>query len=141
MGGRAGKWVLLAAPVALSVSACMGWGGYPPATNVREAQLVGTWRARECAATVTLNADGTASLAGVPAEMGLDSRVTRRIDGRGAWEIDESDAGQELDVVVDDEATPFDLYRDNGRLVVGLTVGDPDEMNWCTFDRAGPGSA
>jgi hypothetical protein len=135
MNGRAWKWALISAPVALSVSACMGWGGYPHAKNVHGSQLIGTWRARECDTTLTLNPDGSASTTGIPTEMKLDGKVTQRVSGDGTWEIDESGAEQQLDVVMGDQHTPFDLYRDNGRLLMALTVGDPDDMNWCTLTR------
>ncbi len=135
MNSRAWKWALISAPMALSVSACMGWGGYPPAKNVHDSQLIGTWRARECDTTLTLNPDGSASATGIPTEMHLDGKVTQRASGDGTWEIYKSGAEQELDVTIGDEETPFDLYRDNGRLLVALTVGDPDDMNWCTLTR------
>ncbi|MER6473216.1 hypothetical protein [Streptomyces collinus] len=135
MDGRAWKGALILAPVALSVSACVGWGGYPPAKNVHESQLVGTWRARKCGTSVTLKPDGSASATGIPTEMELDSKVTQRVSGDGTWGIDELSGEQLLEVVVGNEHIPFDLYRDKGRLLVGLTVGDPDDMNWCILTR------
>ncbi|MER7809446.1 hypothetical protein [Streptomyces sp900116325] len=135
MDSRAWKWALISAPVVLSVSACVGWGGYPPAKNVHESQLVGTWRARKCGTTVTLKPDGSASATGIPAEMELDHKVTQRVGGDGTWGVDEFSGEQQLEVVVDNEHIPFDLYRDKGRLLVGLTVGDPDDMNWCILTR------
>ncbi|QTD95807.1 hypothetical protein [Streptomyces cyanogenus] len=131
MDSRAWKRALILVPVALSVSACMGWGGYPPAKNVHNSQLIGTWRTRDCDTTLVLKPDGSASATGIPADTDLNGKITRRLSGDGTWEIYKSGAEQELDVTVGDEETPFDLYRDKGRLVVGLTVGDPDSMNWC----------
>ncbi|MGV9903229.1 hypothetical protein ACWDU8_12220 [Streptomyces sp. NPDC003388] len=133
MNSRALKWALISAPLVLSVSACMGWGGYPVAKNVHESQLIGTWRAEDCDTTLTLNRDGSASVTGMPTEMNLDGKVTRRVSGDGTWEIDKAGAEQELDLNIKDEWTSFDLYRDKGRLLVGLTVGDPDNMNWCAL--------
>jgi hypothetical protein len=135
MNSRAWKWALISAPMALSVSACMGWGGYPPAKNVRDSQLIGSWHARDCDTTLTLNRDGSASVTDMPTEMDLDGKVTHRVGGDGTWEIDKSGAKQKLDVTIGDEITPFDLYRDKGRLLVGLTVGDPDDMNWCVLTK------
>ncbi|MGW2446774.1 hypothetical protein [Streptomyces sp. NPDC001675] len=135
MYSRAGKWALMSALTVLSVSACTGWGGYPPATNVHGSQLVGTWRARDCDTTLTLKRDGSASVTGMPTEMDLDGKVTHRGGGDGTWEIDGARAEQELDVTIGNETTPFDLYRDDGRLLVGLTVGDPDDMNWCVLTK------
>ncbi|MEU2620178.1 hypothetical protein ABZ642_18950 [Streptomyces sp. NPDC007157] len=135
MSSRVGKWALISAPVALSVSACVGWGGYPHAKNVHESQLIGTWHARKCDTTLTLNPDGSASATGIPTEMQLNGKVTQRVTGDGTWEINESDDGQQLDVAIEDEHTPFDLYRDKGRLLVALTVGDPDDMNSCILTR------
>ncbi|MFF3634822.1 hypothetical protein [Streptomyces sp. NPDC002250] len=135
MYSRAGKWALMSALTVLSVSACTGWGGYPPAKNVHGSQLVGTWRARDCDTTLTLKRDGSASVTGMPTEMDLDGKVTHRGGGDGTWEIDGSRAEQELDVTIGNETTPFDLYRDEGRLLVGLTVGDPDDMNWCVLTK------
>ncbi|MFF7235654.1 hypothetical protein [Streptomyces collinus] len=133
MDSRAWKWALMVTPVVLSVSACTGWGGYPPAKNVHESQLVGAWRARKCGTSVTLKPDGSASATGIPTEMELDGKVTRRVSGEGTWGIDEFSGEQQLEVVVGNEHIPFDLYRDKGRLLVGLTVGDPDNMNWCVL--------
>ncbi|MER5894840.1 hypothetical protein [Streptomyces sp. NPDC001876] len=135
MSGRAWKWALISVPVVLSVSACMGWGGYPHAKNVHDSQLVGTWRARECGTTLTLSPDGSASATGIPTEMELDGKVTRDVSGDGAWEIDGSGVEQQLEVDTGGGITLFDLYRDKGRLLVGLTVGDPDNMNWCVLTR------
>ncbi|MEU6665833.1 hypothetical protein [Streptomyces sp. NPDC046727] len=131
MSSRAWKWALVSAPMALAVSACMGWGGYPHAKNIHESQLIGTWRARKCDTTVTLKRDGSASATGIPTEMRLDGKITQRVSGDGTWKIDEFGAEQQLDLVIGDEHTPFDLYRDKGRLLVALTVGDPDDMNAC----------
>ncbi|MGW5434641.1 hypothetical protein ACWET9_47305 [Streptomyces sp. NPDC004059] len=135
MSSRAWRWALISAPMVLSVSACMGWGGYPPAKNVHESQLIGIWRARDCNTTLTLNRDGSASVTGMPTEMDLAGKATQRVSGDGTWEIDKSGAKQELDVTIRDEETPFDLYRNKGRLLVGLTVGDPDDMNWCALTK------
>ncbi|GGU75362.1 hypothetical protein GCM10010260_04280 [Streptomyces filipinensis] len=135
MNSRAWKWALISAPMALSVSACTGWGGYPQAKNVHDSQLIGTWRAGDCGTTLTLRPDRSASATGIPADMDLNGKITRRLSGDGTWEIHKSGAGQELDVTIGDEETPFGLYRDKGRLSVGLTVGDPDDMNWCTLTR------
>ncbi|WP_157857778.1 hypothetical protein [Streptomyces durhamensis] len=135
MNSRSWKWALISAPMALSVSACMGWGGYPQAKNVHDSELIGTWRARDCDTTLTLRPDRSASAAGIPTETDLNGKITRRLSGDGTWAIYTSGAEQELDVTIGDEETPFDLYRDKGRLSVGLTVGDPDEMNWCTLTR------
>ncbi|MDT0469919.1 hypothetical protein [Streptomyces gibsoniae] len=88
-------------------------------------QLIGTWRAQDCDTTLALHRDGSASVTGIPTEMDLDGKVTQRVSGDGTWEIYKSGAEQELDVTIGDEGTPFDLYRDKGRLLVGLTVGDP----------------
>lgn len=135
MNSRIWKWALISAPMALSVSACMGWGGYPPAKNVHDSQLVGTWRARQCDTTLTLNPDGSATATGIPTDMDLSGKIRHRISGDGTWKIYKSGAEQELDVTIGHDETPFDLYRDNGRLVVGLAVGDPDDMNWCILTR------
>ncbi|MFC8263691.1 hypothetical protein ACFUNF_40350 [Streptomyces sp. NPDC057291] len=137
MDSRAWKWALISAPVVLSVSACVGWGGYPLAKNVHESQLVGTWRARKCGTTVALKSDGSASATGIPTDtdVELDSKVTQRVSGDGTWGIDEFSGKQQLEVVVGNEHIPFDLYRDKGRLLVALTVGDPDDMNWCILTR------
>ncbi|MEU4083299.1 hypothetical protein ACWD4F_18655 [Streptomyces aureus] len=135
MNSRAWKWALISAPVVLSVSACVGWGGYPSAKNVHESQLVGTWRARECGTTVTLKPDGSASAVGIPTEMELDGKVTQKVGGDGTWRIDEFSDEQQLEVAVGNEYISFGLYRDKGRLLVGLTVGDPDDMNWCILTR------
>jgi hypothetical protein len=113
----------------------MGWGGYPHAKNVHDSQLIGSWRARDCDTTLTLRPDQSASATGIPTDMDLNGKVTQRLSGDGAWEIYKSGAEQELDVTIGGETTPFDLYRDKGRLLVGLTVGDPDNMNWCTLTR------
>ncbi|MGW7378732.1 hypothetical protein [Streptomyces sp. NPDC054794] len=135
MNSRAWKWALISAPMALSVSACMGWGGYPHAKDVHGSQLIGTWRARKCDTTLTLRPDGSASATGIPTDMDLNGKITQRHSGDGTWGIYESGAEQELDVTIGDEETPFDLYQDKRRLVVGLTVGDPDNMNWCILTR------
>jgi hypothetical protein len=135
MHGRGWKLALIAAPAVLSVSACVGWGGYPPAKNVHESQLIGTWRARDCGTTVVLHPEGAASATGIPTEMELDSKVTHRVNGDGTWRIDEVGGEQQLDVAMGYEHISFDLYRDKGRLLVGLTVGDPDDMNWCVLTR------
>ncbi|MFD8307113.1 hypothetical protein ACFV29_32945 [Streptomyces sp. NPDC059690] len=135
MNSRAWKWALISAPMALSVSACVGWGGYPQAKNVHASQLVGTWRAQDCDTTLTLKADGSASATGIPTDMDLNGKVLHRLSGDGTWDIYESGAEQELDVTVKDEETPFNFYRDKGHLVVGLTVGDPDDMNRCVLTR------
>ncbi|MEV5735567.1 hypothetical protein [Streptomyces sp. NPDC052292] len=135
MNSRAWKWALISAPLVLSVSACMGWGGYPVAKNVHESQLIGTWRAEDCDTTLTLSRDGSASVTGMPTEMNLDGKVTQRVSEDGTWEIDKAGAEQELDLNIKDEWTSFDLYRGKGRLLVGLTVGDPDNMNWCALTR------
>jgi hypothetical protein len=113
----------------------VGWGGYPHAKNVHESQLTGTWRAQECHTTLTLHSDGSASATGIPTEMELDGEVTQKVGGDGTWEIDESGDTQQLDVTTEDQVTSFDLYRDKGRLLVGLTVGDPDDANWCVLTR------
>lgn len=139
MSGRAWKWALISAPMALSVSACVGWGGYPHAQNVRASQLVGTWRSQDCDTTLTLKADGSASAAGIPTDMDLDGRTVDSLSGAGTWDIHESGAEQELDVTIENEETPFNLYRDNGHLVVGLSVGDPDDMNSCVLTRHSTG--
>ncbi|MFD8425231.1 hypothetical protein [Streptomyces sp. NPDC059466] len=135
MNGRAWKWALMSIPAALSVCACTGWGGYPPAKNVHDSQLIGTWHARKCDTTLTLNPDRSASATGVPTEMELDGKVTQRVSGNGTWKIDDFGGEQQLDVVMGDEHTPFDLYRDKGRLLVALTVGDPDNANSCVLTR------
>ncbi|MGW7259130.1 hypothetical protein [Streptomyces sp. NPDC054834] len=135
MNSRAWKWALMSAPMALSVSACMGWGGYPPAKNVHASQLIGIWRARGCDTTLALNPDGSASATGIPTEMDLDGKVAQRVSGDGTWEIDESGVERQLELVMEDQRTPFDLYRDKGRLLVALTVGDPDDMNSCLLTR------
>ncbi|MEU2925853.1 hypothetical protein ABZ636_12530 [Streptomyces sp. NPDC007251] len=125
----------MSAPMALSVSACMGWGGYPLAKNVHASQLIGTWHAADCEATLTLNPDGSASAAGIPTDTDLNGKVTQRISGNGTWEIDKSGGDEELDVTIRDEVTSFDLYRNDGHLLVALTIGDPDDMNWCVLTR------
>jgi hypothetical protein len=135
MNSRAWKRALVSAPLVLSVSGCVGWGGYPHAKNVHESQLTGTWRAQECHTTLTLHSDGSASATGIPTEMELDGEVTQKVGGDGTWEIDESGDTQQLDVTTEDQVTSFDLYRDKGRLLVGLTVGDPDDANWCVLTR------
>lgn len=135
MSSRAWKWALVSAPLVLLVSGCVGWGGYPHAKNVHEPQLIGTWRAQKCHATLTLNSDGSASATGIPTEMELDGKVTQAVGGDGSWKIDESGAAQQLDVTIEEQDTVFDLYRDKGRLLVGLTVGDPDDANWCVLTR------
>ncbi|MFE7172630.1 hypothetical protein [Streptomyces sp. NPDC057616] len=135
MNSRAWKWALVSAPVVLSVSACMGWGGYSPAKNVHDSQLIGTWHTRGCGATLTLQPNGSASATGIPTEMDLNGKVTKRVSADGTWEISESGAEQHLDVTLRDEETPFELYRDKGHLVVGLTVGDPDDANSCILTR------
>ncbi|MFI0964077.1 hypothetical protein ACH4S8_22050 [Streptomyces sp. NPDC021080] len=135
MDSRAWKCALILAPVVLAVSSCVGWGGYPPAKNVHESQLVGTWRARKCGTTVTLKPGGSASATGIPTEMELSGKVTQRVGGDGTWRIDEFSGEQQLEVAVGNEYIPFGLYRDKGRLLVGLTVGDPDDMNWCILTR------
>ncbi|WP_327124762.1 hypothetical protein OG243_26105 [Streptomyces sp. NBC_01318] len=135
MNSQAWKWALIAAPVVLSVSACVGWGGYPPAKNVHESQLIGTWHAGKCDTTVTLDPDGSASAAGIPTEMELDGKVTQRVGGDGTWKVNEFGGEQQLDVITGNEVTTFDLYRDKGRLLVALTVGDPDSMNGCILTR------
>lgn len=120
----------------LSVSACVGWGGYPPAKNVHESQLIGTWHARKCGTTVTLNRDGSASATGIPTEMDpIHGTVTQEVSGDGTWKIGEFSGEQQLDVLMGYELITFDLYRDKGRLLVALTVGDPDSMNWCILSR------
>ncbi|MFF0186720.1 hypothetical protein [Streptomyces sp. NPDC005244] len=142
MNGRTWKWALVTAPIVLSVAACVGWGGYPPAKNVRESQLIGTWHNKKCDTTVTLNPDGSASAIGIPTEMELDHKVTHRVSGDGTWRIDEFSGEQQLDVKVKVQAASysalledFDLYRDKGRLLVALIVGDPDDDNWCILTR------
>lgn len=135
MNSRAWKWALVSAPVVLSVSACMGWGGYAQAKNVHESQLIGTWHARDCGATLTLKPHGSASATGIPTEMDLNGKVTKRVSADGTWEISDADADQQLEVTLRDEETPFGLYRDRGHLVVGLTVGDPDDANRCILTR------
>ncbi|GGW28755.1 hypothetical protein GCM10010503_00220 [Streptomyces lucensis JCM 4490] len=119
----------------LSVAACAGWGGYPHAKNVRTSQLVGTWRDRDCDTTLTLHADGSASVTGMPTEMALDHKVKHRLSGDGTWEIGEFGSEQQLEVAVGHVHTSFDLYRNEGRLLVGLIVGDPDDMNRCVMSR------
>uniref|UniRef100_A0AAU3I938 Lipoprotein n=1 Tax=Streptomyces sp. NBC_01393 TaxID=2903851 RepID=A0AAU3I938_9ACTN len=135
MNSRAWKRALVSASLALSVSGCVGWGGYPHAKNVHESQLIGTWRAQKCHTTLTLSAAGSASATGIPTEMELDGKVTQKVGGDGTWEIDESGDTQQLDVTIENQGTSFDLYRDKGRLLVGLTVGDPDDANWCVLTR------
>ncbi|OIJ68343.1 hypothetical protein WN71_007940 [Streptomyces mangrovisoli] len=119
----------------MSVSACGGWGGYPAAKNVHESQLVGTWRDPDCGTEVTLKRDGSASATGIPTEMELDGKVTQKVGGAGTWEIGEFRGDQQLEVAAGDTYITFDLYSDKGRLLVGLTVGDPDDMNWCILTR------
>ncbi|MFE5009233.1 hypothetical protein ACFRJ3_32135 [Streptomyces sp. NPDC056696] len=142
MNGRTWKWALITTPLVLSVSACVGWGGYPPAKNVRESQLVGTWHARKCDTTVTLNPDGSASATGIPTEMEFDHKVTHRVSGDGTWGIEEFSGEQQLEVAVEVLAASysrllvdFDLYRDKGRLLVALTIGDPDSDNRCILTK------
>ncbi|MFE4683023.1 hypothetical protein ACFRNJ_19640 [Streptomyces sp. NPDC056721] len=135
MDSRTWKWALISAPVMLSVSACVGWGGYPPAKNVHNSQLIGTWSGRKCGTTVTLNPDGSASATGIPAEMELDLKVTQEISGDGTWKVNEFGGEQQLDVITGNEVTTFGPYRDKGHLLVALTVGDPDTMNWCILTR------
>ncbi|WP_142146289.1 hypothetical protein [Streptomyces sp. SLBN-31] len=133
MNGRAWKWALISAPMALSVSACIGWGGYRQAQNVRASRLVGTWRAQDCDTTLTLRPDGSASAAGIPTDMDLHGKTVDSLSGDGTWDMYESGAEQELDVTMGNEETPFNLCLDKGHLMVGLTVGDPDDMNWCVL--------
>ncbi|MFE6760737.1 hypothetical protein ACFVDQ_45350 [Streptomyces sp. NPDC057684] len=136
MDSRAWKWALISAPVVLSVSACVGWGGYPPAKNVHESQLMGTWRDRECDTTLTLHPDGSASAAGIPTEMDpIHGTITQRVSGDGTWKIDKFGGEPQLDFAMGLEHIPFDLYRDEGRLLVGLTVGDPDSWGPCILTR------
>jgi hypothetical protein len=66
----------------------MGWGGYPPAKDVHASQLIGTWHAADCKATLTLSRDGSASATGIPSEADLNGKVTHRISGDGTWETD-----------------------------------------------------
>ncbi|MFC9672673.1 hypothetical protein [Streptomyces sp. NPDC056949] len=96
---------------------------------------MGTWSARKCGTTVTLNPDGSASATGIPAEVGLDHKVTQVISGDGTWKVNEFGGEQQLDVITNNEVTTFDLCRDKGHLLVALTVGDPDSMNWCILTR------
>lgn len=122
MHGRGWKLALIAAAAVLSVSACVGWGGYPPAKNVHESQLIGTWRARDCGTTVVLHPEGAASATGIPTEMELDSKVTHRVNGDGTWRIDEVGGEQQLDVAMGYVA--LFMFSSSVCLPVWASVGD-----------------
>lgn len=136
LNSQAWKWALIAAPVVLSVSACVGWGGYPCGEERPRVSAHRHLARRE----VRHHGDLGSGRIGVrrrsiPTEMELDGKVTQRVGGDGTWKVNEFGGEQQLDVITGNEVTTFDLYRDKGRLLVALTVGDPDSMNGCILTR------
>ncbi|MER5382973.1 hypothetical protein ABT040_22270 [Streptomyces sp. NPDC002688] len=74
----------------------------------------------------------------------IHGTVTRRAGGDGTWKIDKFSREPQLDFAIGYEHIPFDLYQDKGRLLVGLTVGDPDDMddmNECILTRRSKSAA
>ncbi|MFF6999844.1 hypothetical protein ACFY93_33620 [Streptomyces sp. NPDC008313] len=120
--------------VCLTAVGCSALAADPYADDVRRAELVGRWRAASCDAELRLDADGSARVTRLPTSMEY-GEVLRSRSGSGTWDIGRLGEDPKLDVRVKHAGESLDLLRHDGRLVVQMFVGDPDNGDDCRFTR------
>jgi hypothetical protein len=139
------RWFFAGAVLVSLMAALSGcFAGTPSVDTLSKDEVVGVWVHHERGqedAEITFNADGTASIDRLTAELREEFRTTEFLNG--TWQIEaRGDANQPSVVVVgenkagDGVDTWANVRQERSGLVLFFTIGDPDEGRYYDFVRA-----
>ncbi|MFJ8215050.1 hypothetical protein [Streptomyces sp. NPDC096033] len=117
---------------ALLVSGC-GYltGGLDPDNEpLTDSRVVGTWEGTTCQASLTLAADHTAHITGLPVAADA-SKVTKTLNGDGTWTV----SADRLSLIIGTSGHEVLSGKDGSTTVLYATAGDPDLGVACRYVR------
>lgn len=82
-----------------------------------------------------LQLDGKVLATNVPLDLGTNHSSLNLVSGMGVWEVDQMYAVFQVRITLQGHSQPFDVREFKGKLILTLTLGDPDSGEVITFSR------